>query len=183
MIGLRRRHPVFRRRQFFLGKLGPVSSEAAMMTPAPGRVARPTRTPAVPLADIHWHGRAPFQPDFGPRSRHLAFSLDGRFTGRDGDPDYKADSDFYFAVNTSNEALTFEVPPSPTGRKWRRLLDTAAEPPADFIAEGDGRNRASRMHGPRRAIWPGRADSRGMTNATDPTQLDLAPMHLLSRSA
>ncbi len=133
IIWLRRRHPVFRRRQFFHGNLGPVTT-----TPDPR--GRPGRTPAapVPLADIHWHGTEPFAPDFGPQSRQIAFTLDGRFTGRDGDADYRPDNDFYVAGNTTPAAVTFITPPSPTGRKWRGLINTAAAGPADLLIEGAG---------------------------------------------
>jgi glycogen operon protein len=90
------------------------------------------------LADVHWHGVEPHRPDFGPNSRCLAFSLDGRFTGRDGDPDYKPDHDFYAAMNVTPGPLTFSVPPSPTGRRWRKLIDTAAESPKDLLPENKG---------------------------------------------
>jgi glycogen operon protein len=164
LIGLRKRHPVFRRRRFFVGELGPVTArrepppfppagpvrpgEAGLPTDATGRHPVPAadgsgvRTPppsgGPPLADIHWHGTEPYQPDFGPTARFLAFSLDGRFTGRDGDPDYRQDNDFYVAMNVTAAALPFTVPPSPTGRRWRRLIDTAADPPADFLPENEG---------------------------------------------
>jgi glycogen operon protein len=166
VIWLRRRHPVFRRRRFFVGELGPVTppptapvfppggpvrpGEAGVPTDQTGRHAAHAdgsgsgtfRTMSArgeqPLADIHWHGVEPFKPDFGPTARCLAFSLDGRFTGRDGDPDYKPDSDFYTAMNVTPGSLTFTVPPSPTGRRWRKLIDTAAESPADLLPENEG---------------------------------------------
>ena len=142
LIWLRRKHPVFRRRQFFFGKLGPVYAPP----PAPGdgaagedvgrhRAGRQSSRTA-PLADIHWHGQAPFEPNFAPQSRHLAFSLDGRFTGRDGEPGYEPDADFYFALNAESAETAFVVPPSPTGRGWKRLLDTASESPLDIQPEG-----------------------------------------------
>jgi glycogen operon protein len=168
VIALRLRHPVLRRRRFFTGEFhreprptdsrgfkmplrapeepgpfpptGPVrpaeagmSNEArelkGVMTPAPLRPA---------LGDIHWHGVEPFQPDFGPRSRSLACSLDGRFTGREHDPDYKIDTDFYIAFNAWQGPLNFRIPPSPTRRRWRRFIDTALPSPKDFIPEGEG---------------------------------------------
>ncbi len=172
LIWLRRRHPVFRRRRFFVGELGPVAGTAGgvafppsgpvrpgeagvptdqtgrqslfpngVSTPPPAPTTTRTPPPAVglpPLADIHWHGVEPYKPDFGPTARCLAFSLDGRFTGRDGDPDYHPDNDFYAALNVTPGPLTFTVPPSPTGRRWRRLIDTAAEPPNDILAENQG---------------------------------------------
>jgi glycogen operon protein len=90
------------------------------------------------LADIHWHGVEPFQPDFSPGARTLAFALDGRFTGRELDDDYQLDSDFYVAMNGWIDPVTFVVPRSPTRRPWRRVVDTAAATPADFLAEGTG---------------------------------------------
>jgi glycogen operon protein len=42
------------------------------------------------------------------------------------------------AVNVTAAPLTFTVPPSPTGRRWRRLIDTAAPPPADILPENEG---------------------------------------------
>jgi glycogen operon protein len=171
MVWLRRRHPVFRRRRFFVGELGPVAGpppeavfppagpvrpgEAGVPTDQTGRhplfpgggrgqpdPVHPLTPPPVvartPLADVHWHGVEPYQPDFGETARHLAFSLDGRFTGRDGDPDYHPDHDFYVAMNVTPGPLTFKVPPSPTGRRWRRLVDTTAPSPADVLPEGEG---------------------------------------------
>ena len=40
-----------------------------------------------------------------------------------------------------NGAATVEiiaVPKSPTGRRWRRLIDTGATGPADFLGENSG---------------------------------------------
>jgi glycogen operon protein len=168
LIWLRRRHPVLRRRRFFTGEfrkgetrsgdwragtINPWVSEEAGPFPSTGPVrpgeaglsgvsrlpsATPPPTPAPGLADIHWHGVEPFQPDFSYDSHSLAFSLDGRFTGREHDPDYRIDSDFYVAFNAWNEPLRFRIPPSPTRRSWRRIVDTARTSPEDFVAEGEG---------------------------------------------
>ncbi|MBM3984039.1 MAG: glycogen debranching enzyme, partial [Planctomycetes bacterium] len=100
-----------------------------------GRAAAPA---ALPLADVHWHGVEPYKPDFGSASRTLAFALDGRFTGREHDRDYQIDNCFYVAMNAWQEPLTFRVPPAPTRRRWRRLIDTALPAPDDFVAEGEG---------------------------------------------
>jgi glycogen operon protein len=165
MIQLRRRHPALRRRRFFAGPFG--RPEAVVRADAPRRVdgpgpfppAGPVRpeeaglsgewrnplvtTPppgGVPpgLADIHWHGVEPFKPDFGGGSRSLAFALDGRFTGREHDPDYKIDADLYVAMSAWSEPLNFRIPMSPTRRKWRRVVDTAKPSPEDVAAEGAG---------------------------------------------
>jgi isoamylase len=110
MIAFRKRHPALRRRSFFRG-----------------------RGPAInPRPDIIWHGTEPRDPDFSSQSRTLAFSLDGRLTG--GDPD----GDLYVACNSWENALLFRIPPSPSRRPWRRVIDTALASPLDIVAEDQG---------------------------------------------
>ena len=97
--------------------------------------------PAAPppgLADIYWHGVEVRQPDFSQYSRSLAFTLDGRFTSREHDPDYRIDTDFYVAMNAWREPLRFRIPPAPTRRRWHRVIDTSQAGPNDFIPEGQG---------------------------------------------
>jgi glycogen operon protein len=108
MISLRRRHPVLRRRGFFRG-------------PGPGADHRP---------DIVWHGVEPGYPDFSRMSRTLAFALDG--TQHDHTV-AKPDCDFYVACNAWREPVSFRIPLSPTGRRWRRIVDTSLDSPLDFI--------------------------------------------------
>ena len=114
MIWLRRRHPIFRRKEFFKGDITPLT------------------------ADIRWHGLRPLKPNFAPEARQIAYALDGRFHGRDDETHGKFDSDFFIAMNGSPEPAAFEVPASPTGRRWRMLADTGAATPKDFFAEGTG---------------------------------------------
>ncbi|MFL5341190.1 MAG: glycogen debranching protein GlgX [Gemmataceae bacterium] len=108
MIWLRKRHPALRRRDFFRG----------------GDLVSGTFGP-----DIVWHGIDAGQTDFRYETRSLAFALDGRQTGRD------PDCDFYVALNAWQDALAFEVPPSPSGRPWRAVVDTAQAAPHDIVAE------------------------------------------------
>jgi glycogen operon protein len=110
MIGFRKRHPALRRRNFFRGR-GPATN---------------------PRPDIIWHGTEPRDPDFSLQSRTLAMSLDGRLTG--GDPD----GDIYVACNAWTEALLFRIPPSPSRRPWRRVVDTALASPLDIVGEDQG---------------------------------------------
>ena len=166
LIHLRKRHPALRRRRFFAGQFGPAGRDRpgtprpaeAQVGPFPPsgpvrpeeaglsgvwRVPKPHHYPAdgtasAGLADIHWHGVEPHQPDFQADSRSLAFSLDGRFTGREHDPDYRIDADFYVAFNAWREPLTFRIPASPTRRAWHRVIDTARPSPEDFVPEGEG---------------------------------------------
>jgi glycogen operon protein len=122
---------------------GPVRpAEAGVSTGAEvGFPVVPTgvNVPPLPgLADIHWHGVEPFRPDFSHNSHSLAFTLDGRFTSREHDVDYRIDNDFYVALNAWHEMLKFRIPPSPTRRPWRRVIDTYRPSPEDFLAEGEG---------------------------------------------
>jgi len=41
-------------------------------------------------------------------------------------------------MNSHHEAVNFRIPESPTGRTWRRVIDTAATSPNDFQPEGQG---------------------------------------------
>jgi len=110
LIAMRHRHPALRRRTFFHG-VGP----AGDMEP-----------------DIIWHGVEPFEPDFSGLSRTLAFVLNGSLTGRE------PDRDFYVACNAWTEPLGFGIPPAPSGRRWRRTIDTALLPPLDIAGLDEG---------------------------------------------
>jgi glycogen operon protein len=110
LIALRHRHPALRRQSFFRGQ-------------GLGRGVGP---------DITWHGTEPGHPDFSPTSRTLAFAIDGRLSG------HGPDRDFYVACNSWRDALPFRVPLSPSGRRWRRLIDTALPSPDDLVAEDEG---------------------------------------------
>ena len=39
----------------------------------------------------------------------------------------------YLAMNPTDEAVLFRAPPSPPGRHWRRLIDTAMASPDDIV--------------------------------------------------
>jgi glycogen operon protein len=125
MIALRRSHSVLRRRTFFSGD----------------------RTGQPP--EILWHGVEPSRPDFGPDSHALAFALDGRRTDRPG----LIDRDIYVACNAWQETLEFRIPAAPSGRPWRRVVDTALTSPEDIVQE----DRAPRI--PVLEAYPVRAHS------------------------
>jgi isoamylase len=110
LIEMRKRHPALRRRTFFRGA-GPTGE----LEP-----------------DIIWHGVEPGEPDFSDTSRTLAFVLDGDLTGRE------PDRDFYVACNAWREVVKFRIPPSPSGRRWRRALDTALMAPLDIMGSDEG---------------------------------------------
>jgi glycogen operon protein len=116
MIWLRKRHAALRRRWFFR------DDPVALAKAKEGYVGDFG-------PEIVWHGIEPFEPDFGPKSHSIAFALDGRQTLRE------PDCDFYVAIHAEMESQSFVVPPSPSGRPWRRVVDTALASPLDIVAE------------------------------------------------
>jgi glycogen operon protein len=109
-IALRKRHPALRRHTF---PRGPNESE----------------TP-----DIFWHGIFPHSPDFSEGSRSLALAYDGRSATWEGVPD----RDLYIAMHASWESAPFRIPRSPSGRVWRRTVDTGLDSPNDAVDLDEG---------------------------------------------
>ena len=109
MIDFRKAHPILRRRTFFTG----------------GGDGLPP--------EILWHGTEPAKPDFSFNSRSLAFTLDGRRSDRAGVTDH----DIYVAMNSYVQPLDFRIPAAPSGRPWRRFVDTALRSPDDIVEEGE----------------------------------------------
>lgn len=105
MIAMRKSHAVFRRRTFLTG----------------GRDGSPV--------DITWHGIFPYHADWNPWSRSLAFTLHGDAVDRSGE----RDRDFYVAMNAGGEPLRFRIPEAPSGRAWRRRVDTSLASPEDIV--------------------------------------------------
>jgi glycogen operon protein len=48
------------------------------------------------------------------------------------------DRDFYVVCNAGREAQPFRVPLAPSGRPWRRIIDTALPDPQDIQGEDEG---------------------------------------------
>ena len=110
IIALRKAHPALRRRTFFTG----------------GSRGQPP--------EIFWHGTEPARPDFSAGSRSLAFALDGRRCDRPN----VVDRDMYVAMNAWVEPLDFKIPAAPSGRPWRRVVDTALPSPEDIVPDDEG---------------------------------------------
>jgi glycogen operon protein len=109
LIALRKKHPVFRRSDFFS------DMEHEIHHP------------------IRWQSSRPDRVDWSAEARSLAFLLDGR--GAEGKPD----NDFFVMLNGHpTEAAQFTVPAPGSRKRWRRTIDTAAPPPQDILAEEDG---------------------------------------------
>ena len=82
--------------------------------------------------DISWHGIKPWEPDWGPSSRSLAFMIAGDSRYSSG-----PESDFIYATfNMWHEPLTFGLPKLPDGMRWRRVMDTGRASPDDFLEPG-----------------------------------------------
>ncbi len=145
MILFRRRHPALRRRNFFRGEFAkPEPIIKVFATGDSGILKRPApKSPPLPpsmvgLADVYWHGTEPNAPDFSAESREVAFTIDGRFTGRE-DEQPRGDSDIYVAINGNDMATAFMIPIGPQGRRWRRVVDTSLASPDDIVPESVGK--------------------------------------------
>jgi isoamylase len=75
--------------------------------------------------DVRWYGVGK-EMDAGFESRSLAFYLDGASQG---------DGDVYAMINAWWEPLSFGIHEGEPGQ-WRRVIDTGADPPDDFLAPG-----------------------------------------------
>ncbi len=111
LIEVRIEHPVFRRRRYFLG--------------------RPLRGEGV--SDIGW-----FRPDGQEMSEHdwrgtqqsLAVFLNGKAIATPDETGQQiVDDDFFVLINAHHEPVTFRLPDEHRGKKWVKLIDTAATVP------------------------------------------------------
>jgi glycogen operon protein len=106
LISLRKKHPVFRRSDFF--------------PDLPHELHHP----------IRWQSSQPGTMDWSEEARSLAFLLDGQ--GAEGRPD----DDFFIMLNSHpSKAETFTAPKPRNNRSWRKIIDTAAPPPMDILEE------------------------------------------------
>jgi len=108
---LRRAHPVFRRKNFFLA----------------GNSGEPLHP-----REINWQGLKPGEQDWSPECHSLAFTLNGAQL-----PEGE-DDDFFIMLNgEANTSQTFIIPKLPVehgNRQWKKIIETSAQPPSDFTA-------------------------------------------------
>jgi glycogen operon protein len=110
MIAFRRAHAVLRPKDFLQGR---VSSESG-------------------LPELSLHGTRAWQADFSPGSRVFALMLDGtQAKGRT-----VKDEVLYAAFNMYWEALGFEIPAAPAGKKWHVFANTGVASPDDICDPG-----------------------------------------------
>jgi glycogen operon protein len=77
---------------------------------------------------VAWHGVRPLHPDWTDESKLVSYTLKGQRTGRE------TDCDIYVIVNGAETAIIVTAPSAPNGGIWRRVVDTAKDAPADFLA-------------------------------------------------
>jgi glycogen operon protein len=121
LIGLRARHPVFRRRRFFQGQ------------PLAGRHDQ--------VGDIAWFtpgGEEMTEEDWAAGfAKSMTVFLNGDGISEPGPRGQRVrDDSFLLLFNASENDLKFEIPPARYGEQWLRVLDTAAEP--DQVTESRG---------------------------------------------
>jgi glycogen operon protein len=86
----------------------------------PERDSRVSLSQFLQNSRIEWHGVNLHQPDFGPHSHSFAVSAHGRR------------GHMHLMFNSFWEPLWFELPARTEG-PWRRIADTALEPPQDIL--------------------------------------------------
>jgi glycogen operon protein len=107
LIALRKKHPIFRRVDFF-----------------------PKGGDHDPH-EIHWQSRRVGETDWSPDCRTLGFMLDGLAVAG------SRDDDFFVMLNSHLENVIIEIPSLPPGRHWCLLINSAAEPPNDIHPEDE----------------------------------------------
>jgi glycogen operon protein len=109
LIAIRKRHPVFRRSDFFPDQ--------------PHELHHP----------IRWQANLPDTKDWSDQAKSLAFLLDGH--GAEGSPD----NDFFVMLNGHpTETQIYTAPTPRKNRRWRKIVDTAAPPPLDIMEDSQG---------------------------------------------
>ncbi len=109
LIKFRRRHPAFKRSEFFSGQ--DISLNG--------------------LPDITWLNEKCRPFDWSCRDNLLSVLIDGSKAEIKADRD---DNDFFLMFNAEAEDTVFTIPEPPSGKIWQRKIDTAAVP--DIIEMG-----------------------------------------------
>ena len=86
------------------------------------------------IPDIFWCNENGEAMDWSKGNGFLAFYLDGQHAEVFADID---DNDFYVMLNAGTKDKTVTIPPSPNGRKWYRVIDTAFPSPYDILNPGE----------------------------------------------
>jgi isoamylase len=108
IIEFRKAHVILRRKRFFKGFTEPYFSSS----------------------DLSWHGIDPNNPDWSPSSRIIAALIAGEYGRIESG---KSDADIYIAFNSSSINRKITIPEAPSGRLWKRVIDTALPAPHDIV--------------------------------------------------
>ncbi|MCL1833103.1 MAG: glycogen debranching protein GlgX [Leptospirales bacterium] len=112
MIQFRKNHPILRLNRFFTGD----------------------KTESCGAEDISWHGTEILNPEWEKGEPFIAVLINGEYaktSAMDGD------SDFFMIFNGSFEELDFQIPKSPSGRKWKVSINTGANKGKDINLDDD----------------------------------------------
>ena len=112
-IELRKNHKVFRRNEFFSGKV------------------------QASVPDIQWYNKDGSNPDWNKISRFLAFRLGGEGVG---DEKNSCDNDFFVAANADRMDVMIKLPSLLDGKKWYRIADTSIETEDSILSDEDAEN-------------------------------------------
>ncbi|HUS22188.1 MAG TPA: glycogen debranching protein GlgX, partial [Aeromicrobium sp.] len=117
LITLRRVHPVFRRRRWFLGRQihGEQLTDIAWLGPD-GNL----------MGDADWNDAS---------SQAIGLYLDGDNLGVDQRGERITDTTFYLLLNSTPDDVVFFLPNSTWGGVWRVVLDTTTGEPPDLVAD------------------------------------------------
>lgn len=110
MVAFRHAHPVLRPKEYVTDGVSPQSG----------------------LPGVSFHGTQPWQPDFSPGSRVLAYMLDGA-QAKGG---LVVDDTLYVALNMYWEPLEFSLPAPPASRHWYVAVNTSWPSPDDMPDRG-----------------------------------------------
>jgi isoamylase len=108
LLAFRRAHPVFRRRRWFEGRSlrGRDVRDIAWFTPAGQEMSEQDWSVGSPKSlMVFLNGKA--IPNRGPRGEAIV------------------DNTFLLCFNAHHETIAFTLPPTPFGRRWYRVIDTA----------------------------------------------------------
>lgn len=109
LINFRKKHPVFLRSEFLIGKKGKNS-----------------------YADIEWFNAEGKHPDWSKATHFIAYLLNGIDAATLSEQDT---NNFYVMANSSNLDVTANIPSSPHKKNWYRLIDTAIVGEESFLLE------------------------------------------------
>jgi glycogen operon protein len=85
------------------------------------------------LPDITWFSERAKEVKWDRRGNILAILIDGSKAETQAERD---DNDFYLMFNATERQVRFRIASPPSGKMWRRKIDTAAAPAAPILPKG-----------------------------------------------